>query len=571
MLESVSAAYALVLILLGVLLVFLWRGLYPNPYPGIPYNKESAGRIGGDTSAIVALIKELNEFCEAMFTVSTRKLGTPIAQVLFPSMLRKPLVMLEDPREIEDIILRRNKEFDKAPTNIDHFRPMFPNGSITHYTTPQLKAQKRLWADIMSVTFLRKTAAPKIHKAVLELVDLWRLRAGTVSKDRPFSVVGDFENLALDAMWVSLMGEEPGITRNETRKIRDQLAGITHKEEARPAADIFRDEVNYISSAIHTGSQFPLPWFRMYLETFTARYRQHRRTVETEIGNVMKKAVERFQHLGAAGLEAGDMDTCALDLVLRRQLLNAKKAGKAPTDPTKDQAIVDELLVMITGGYDSTATALSWFVKLMEAFPAVQTELRGVLKAAFPGPEPPSVAEILESDIPYLDGACEDVVRLAGTSKGNLRQAVVDTEILGCPIPKGTEILFNYHINRTPAPADEATRSATSRDAAIKRGDGFQGAAGRDLDRLNPRRWLVRDDKTHKEVFNSNALPSLAFGGGFRGCFGRKLAVMEFRIIAVLLILNFEFLELPNELENMTCVEKIFRIPDMAYAKIRAL
>jgi hypothetical protein len=45
---------------------------------------------------------------------------------------------LEDPWEIEDILVRRDKEFDKAPMALDIFSPMFPKASISQYTTPEL-------------------------------------------------------------------------------------------------------------------------------------------------------------------------------------------------------------------------------------------------------------------------------------------------------------------------------------------------------------------------------------------------------------------------------------------------
>lgn len=158
----------------------------------------------------------------------------------------------------------------------------------------------------------------------------------------------------------------------------------------------------------------------------------------------------------------------------------------------------------------------------MESNPGVQKELRAVLRASFSGPEPPTVDEIIQTEIPYLDGACEEGLRLAGTAKALLRQAVVDTEVLGCRIPKGTEVFLNLHINRQLAPVDEAKRSRSCQEAASKRGDGFHGPAGHNLGSFEPKRWLVKDD-TGKDVFNPNALPTLAFGGGYRGCFGKSV------------------------------------------------
>lgn len=233
----------------------------------------------------------------------------------------------------------------------------------------------------------------------------------------------------------------------------------------------------------------------------------------------------------------------------------------------------------------------------MESNQDCQNELRAALKAAFPGPQPPTLEEIMQTDIPYLDATCEEGLRLAGTAKAMLRQALVDTEVLGYRIPKGAEIYFSLHVDRQPAPVDERKRSHSCQDAASKRGgDGLWGPVGRDLGAFEPKRWLSVDE-SGKQVFNSTALQTLAFGGGFRGCFGefdahassalrlaqidqitdarellgRRLAVMEYRMFVVLLILNFEFLPLPDGVNGWSATEEIFRHPDFPYVKLKVL
>lgn len=46
---------------------------------------------------------------------------------------------------------------------------------------------------------------------------------------------------------------------------------------------------------------------------------------------------------------------------------------------------------------------------------------------------------------------------------------------------------------------------------------------------------------------------------------------MEFRIVITLLILNLEFLELPEDFKNDRASEKVFRQPDKPYARLREL
>lgn len=215
----------------------------------------------------------------------------------------------------------------------------------------------------------------------------------------------------------------------------------------------------------------------------------------------------------------------------------------------------------------------------MESYPAAQSELRAALQAAFPTTNTPSMEDLMAADVPYLDAVCEETFRVGGVAKGNIRQALVDTEVLGCRIPKGAEIFMNYHLDHAPYPAPEADRSATSQAAGARYQDalGGGGRAGRDLGVFEPRRWLVPGDSDDaqngngREVFDPHALPSIAFGGGFRGCSGRKLAFMEFRMVVALLVLNFEFLEMPDEFKTLKASEMIFRVPDMPYARLRVL
>ena len=332
----------------GALVVFVWQKLYPKPYPGIPYNKASAQRITGDIPDLIPVIKSKNEFSESIFTVTTRKLGTPVAQLLFPGF-RKPFVILEDPREIEDIIVRRNAEFDRSPTAVDLFAPMFAHSSIVQYATPELKAQKHLWAGVMSPNFLRRAAAPNIYDASLELVELWKLKASTLYKGQPFLVYDDLKNSALEAIWVALIGEKPGITKYEFRKLQCQVEGSGKGpgEAARGAA--IKEEVNYISETVARNSNSASPKWAQKLETYTPRYRKFRARVTAEIGEAMRRAVDRFQRLDLGKLDADELDTCMMDLVLRRQMLQDRKAGRTPRDPMRDQNMLDEMFIFLVG------------------------------------------------------------------------------------------------------------------------------------------------------------------------------------------------------------------------------
>lgn len=340
-------------VLLGLAFVALafvtWRNAYPKPYPGIPYNEKSARRLTGDLPDLMPLVQSSHEFNDSLLTITTRKLGQPIAQLLLPA-IRNPVIVIDDPREVEDILLRRNKEFDKASMSIDLFAPMFPNGSLSQFKSPKLKTQKRLWADAMSPEFLRRKAAPGIYKSTLDLLELWRLRASSETKDQPFDVYPDFQNAALDAIWVSLIGEDAGMTNYETRKLQSRITGKGDQQAEQPPRGAFVKEVTtYMANTITENTKAASPKWAQKLETYTPRYRKFRGIIATEIGLIMEKAVDKYHRAEVGELEADELDTCMVDLVLRRQVLEARKAGRPVPDPRKDQNILDEMLVMLVG------------------------------------------------------------------------------------------------------------------------------------------------------------------------------------------------------------------------------
>jgi len=212
-----------------------------------------------------------------------------------------------------------------------------------------------------------------------------------------------------------------------------------------------------------------------------------------------------------------------------------------------------------------------WFVKYMTAHQSSQGTLRRAIQSAFPNGTPDSAAAILNADIPYLDATIEETLRIAGTAAITARKVLCDTTILGYHIPKGSNILLNTRMIYPPRNVPEHLRSPTSQAAQAKRPrGGLEGENGRDLETFEPRRWLTKNEQG-KEIFDAYALPSLVFGGGYRGCFGKRLAMQELKIMIVHMILNFEFLPLPEEQSSMLAVEKIFRSPRVCSVKLRAL
>ena len=323
------------------------RRFYPKPYAGIPYNQHAANRLTGDIPNLVPVIKATNEHSAPLLAITTQRLRRPLAQLLFPA-LRPPLLILDDPREIEDVLVRRGREFDRAPVSMHILRHYFPYAMMTQYNSaPGLRDQKRVWADAFGADFLRRVAAPSVYQATLDLLKLWGLKAN----GRPFQVVGDFHSTAFDAMWVALTGEKAGIVQYEIEKLQSQSGaggGREHPIGPPPRGNLIKKEVEYVNGMIAKGFEsVGLSRLAQMFSAYLPRHRQFRRTVDTEVGLVIRKAVERFQQVEAGHLNADEHDTCMMDLVLRRKVLEARKSGQPLIDPTKDKVLLDDTFLMI--------------------------------------------------------------------------------------------------------------------------------------------------------------------------------------------------------------------------------
>lgn len=140
--------------------------------------------------------------------------------------------------------------------------------------------------------------------------------------------------------------------------------------------------------------------------------------------------------------------------------------------------------------------------------------------------------------------------------------------MLGHHVPKGTEV---YLLGNGPGyfspgfPVDEKLRSRTSQQAFID-GKAYKSWNETDMGAFKPERWLAEENG--KVIFDKMAGSHLTFGLGTRGCFGRRLAYVELRLFLCLLVWNFSFEPVPNELADSSYVDKLTSIPNKCFVKL---
>lgn len=224
----------------------------------------------------------------------------------------------------------------------------------------------------------------------------------------------------------------------------------------------------------------------------------------------------------------------------------------------------------MVAGHDTTSTTLLWGLKYLSDSPAVQRKLQAALhdtfQAASQEKRPPTVQEIVRAHIPYLDATQEEIIRTSLTAEMVTRVATKDAVVLGARIPKGTSLFFIMSGPGYVAPQ-------AGEIAEYQRSESCQAAKARvgswdpnDMHLFRPERWLVEEDG--KTVFSSTAGPHLAFGLGPRGCFGKRLAYLQIKILLVLLLWKFKLKPVPENLGGFVPVEKLTRQPERCYVSL---
>lgn len=189
---------------------------------------------------------------------------------------------------------------------------------------------------------------------------------------------------------------------------------------------------------IQQALKFPLSVYvhKIVLNTFPSVVKAGKvrdQLFKTELSSAFKKYSQQ-------NTKTADV-TSAIELMVQREVQAAVKEGRQASPDT--QQLRDELFGFILGGHETTSTATVWALKLLARQQQVQDKLRAVLREhhqeAYLNGEQPTVKDIT-SDQPYLDAVIEECLRIAGVAPMVLRDAVVDTEIFGYHIPKGTTV-----------------------------------------------------------------------------------------------------------------------------------
>ncbi|KAK5706190.1 hypothetical protein LTR97_001177 [Elasticomyces elasticus] len=552
----------------------LYRAAIPTPIPGIPFVRLSATRPFGDFPALVKHNAKTKEFTSFLVNKCV-ELNSPVIQV-FIRPFQRPWVVLQDSREAQDVLARRTREFDRSEAFIDMFVGTIPHSMTVTRTNDQWRSNRRLMADTMSPQFLHGVAAPRERATFNSILDLWKIKAD-LAQGHAFEATQDLDQLMVDNITGIAFGTSTGVIDAQVKllkslsKLLEPPTGLAKPVlfPSAPHPEIY-DALTKVAWSSEIGLKSP---FGRYHHAFALKYYPKlRKAVQIRDAFITERLQAAWKKFNDAEASEDDVKS-ACDLIVAKEVFLAKKHGRAPE---YDSPVVrDELFGFLLAGFDTTAGTIKWGLKYLTKHQDVQRKLRDSLRSTFKQAkadgELPKAEDMATLRTPYLDAVLEEILRLGITAQGNVRVATQDVELLGYHIPKGTDVVTpnsGPSLSAPPMYVDESKRSKTSQAVAPEdrwTGDWDQTTLGE----FRPERWLRKNAQGEMD-FDSRAGPMQTFGGGLRGCFGRKLAMLSLRIFFTMLIWIFELQPVPDELDSWAAEDLMTHQPQQTYVQLKA-
>ncbi|KAI1262660.1 cytochrome P450 [Xylariaceae sp. FL1019] len=555
-------------LLLGLLVVALYlgyRAILPKPLDGIPYNRDAANKLFGDIPEMMSYVMKTKRiFC--WLTSLTARHNSVITQAFIkPGSL--PWVVITDPMEAQDILLRR-KEFDRSGFFGQLISGILPEQHIQFLSSDsRFKNNRNLINHLMAPTFIRTVSAPEVYQSVETLIKLWQTKCDK-AQGHPFSAHHDITYAALDGIFASSFGlpEGESITKKRLEtalNCRVDVPAATDDQVSFPDAEVAEPfaSVLVLCNSVTDTQLSPAPVLTSWV---LRKFPYIRKAIAIKDKYIHDKVDE-----AVVLIDKGDYEPrSALHSVCLREKEVAGKDGRQP-DYYK-RGIADEFFGFMMAGHDTTATTVAWGVKLLTDNQGVQDELRQRLCTEFPQAlserRSPTYEELSKQHIPYLDAVVEEVLRHANTIAFVARQALEDTTVLGCHIPKGTDIFLMANGAGYLEPnitISDDIRSPGARRTTTKGQTGTW--EDKDIGKFRPERWLREEDGS----YDSMAGPQLAFGLGPRGCFGKRLALQQLKMQFALIIWHFKLLPTPPQLSGYDAIQRFAREPTQCYIRLQ--
>ncbi len=273
-----------------------------------------------------------------------------------------PMIFFSDPQAIQEIFMADTNQFDAGQAN-RLLRPLVGDNSILMLDGDRHQRQRRLMMPPFHGERMR-TYGQLICEITEQVMSQWII-------DKPFTARAAMQEITLEVILHVIFGLRQG---SRYQQLKSHLASLLDMTDSPVRSSMLFFE--FLQQDWGAWS----PWGRMMRR---------------------KQVVDELLYAEIRDRRQQDHSTRTDILSL---LLSARdEQGEALTD----EELRDEMMTLLIGGHETTATALAWAFYWIHKLPSVHQTLLGELETLGDNPDPMEL-----SRLPYLTAVCQETLRI---------------------------------------------------------------------------------------------------------------------------------------------------------------
>lgn len=370
-----------------------------------------------------------------------------------------PVVFINHPNLIREVFTNDRKKFAALGEANKIFQPLVGNTSIIMLDGDRHKQRRRL-------------LMPPLHGERMQaygslICNITEKVFGQLPLNKSFSARAVVQEISLLVILEAVFGLHKG---ERYSKLRHLLAEMM---------DVFKSPL--------TSSFLLLPFLQKDLGRWSpwARFLRQRQQIDQLLYAEISERREQS--------DPNRIDILSL-------LMSAKdEEGNSMTD----EELRDELITILLGGHETTATAIAWVLYWIHYKPEIREKLFQELHILGDYPDPMSIFRL-----PYLTNVINETLRMYPVLMATLPRVVQEpVELLGYPIEVGTILVGGIYL--------------THRRESLYP----------DPEKFQPERFLDSQFSPYEYM---------PFGAGVRRCIGEALAVFEMKLVLATILSSYQ-------------------------------
>ncbi len=313
-------------------------------------------------------------------------------------------VLVAEPSAIQEVLVKRVRDFPKEQADVDHLKRIIGDGLVTANGEAHHQ-QRRLAQPAFHARRIEAYADTMVHYTQLMLDD-WQ--PGQLR-----DVAEEMVELTMFIVVKTLFDVDRGGLLERAQQIGHAVHDMQRLEE--------NDSIKSLPAWVPT--------------RYNRQLRQLRNLLDDTIFSMIEE--RRAELVDGEVQDRGDL--------LSMLLLAEDESGQRMSD----RELVEQSLTIFMAGHETTAYALAWTFYLLSQHPAVRDKLHAELERVLAG-RTPTLADL--SQLPYLEKVLKESMRLYPPAWHlNIRIAARDTTLGEHEIERGTKILVSpWTVHRNP-------------------------------------------------------------------------------------------------------------------------